>query len=375
MRSRKDRKGALVICLFLFALNGLNAGESVWKLRISVDKANIRLEPDAESPVASSALKGTTLDSYEKVGEWFRVVIGPDEKGFLVIGYIHSSDVEIIEEKMTTEPDFWMGESEFFQGIGLHIKLSGAQNYFGAGDIDKGTGGFFDSMVDFVSTTGYTLEKVPAPFHTASDISGDIIFYIKPRLGIGLGVSYIYARKANTIRVYGERKIIWKYQIDSHPKISAVPIRLGLFFTHPIHRLFSVSLSGGLSLYLTKYLFSLSSEWDDVKNVYQNANAKGLGFQGGIGFEINLNPRAVLFIESQGRYAKISNFKGGQIDRKRVHSEYVYSEEKGTLYYMEDEKYSYLAIYKDEPSGLKTVRKATFDFSGFSLRAGLIFKF
>lgn len=375
MRSRKDRKSVLVVCLFLFALNGLNAGESEWKLRISVDKANIRLEPDAESPVASTALKGTSLDSYEKVGEWFRVVIGPDEKGFLVIGYIHSGDVEIIEEKTTPEPDFWIEESGIFQGIGLHIKLSGAQNYFGAGDIDKGTGGLFDSMVDFISTTGYTLDKVTASFHTGADISGDIIFYVKPRLGIGLGVSYIYARKANTIRVYGEREIIWKYQIDSQPEISAVPIRLGFFFTHPIHRLFSFSLSGGFSLYLAKYLYSLSSEWDEVKSIYQNANAKGFGFQGGIGFEINLNPRAVLFIESQGRYAKISNFKGEQIDRKRVHSEYVYSKEKGTLYYMEDDKYSYLAIYKDEPYGLKTIRKANFDFSGFSLRAGLIFKF
>jgi len=374
MKLKSYLKHIILVFIIPLALCPIYSDASEWKLKISVEKANIRLEPDIKSPVVSTALKGTILESYEKVGEWFRVVLGPDEKGFTVIGYIHLSDVDIIREKTTKEPDFWGEEPEFFREIGLRIKLSGGLNYFFAGDIDKGIRGLYDSMADFLSSAGYTLDKRTESFHTGLDISGDIIFYVKPRLGIGLGAGFIRATETNLLIVSG-KDIIEEQKIGSTPTISVVPIRLGLFFTLPIHRLFSISFNGGTALYLAKYSYSLATVWDDMNIIGQNANAKGLGFHGGIGLEVKLNQRASFIIEGQGRYAKISNFKGEEIEREKVAPNNVYSVENGMLYYLEDEKYPYLAIRKEEPSGFKTIRKATFDLSGFSLRAGLIIKF
>ncbi len=363
-----------ILCFLPLNAIASNLNSSEWELKISVEKANIRMEPDKNSPVVSTLKKGTILESYEKVDEWFRVVLGPDEKGFTVIGYIHSSNVEIIKEKTTKELDFWEEEPEFFKGIGLSLRLSGGLDYFSAGDIDKGTRGEFDSTADFLSSAGYTLDKRTESFRTGFDVSGDIIFYIKPRVGIGLGAGFIRATETNLLVVTG-KNIILDHQIGVAPKITAVPIRLGLFFTLPIHRLLSISLNGGASLYLAKYSYDLSTTWDDMNNIRQHANAKGLGFHGGIGLEVSLNPRVAFFIEGQGGHAKISNFKGEETEREHVGFDYVYSQEKGTLYYLEGEKYPYLAILAEEPSGFKTVRKASFDFSGFSLRAGLIVKF
>ena len=304
------------------------------------------------------------------------MIIGPDEKGFSVIGYLHSSDVEIIKEKTTKELDFWEEEPEFSKGIGLSLRLSGGLNYFPSGEIDNGIRGVFDSTADFLSSAGYTLDKRPESFRTGFDVSGDIIFYIKPRVGIGLGAGYIRATETSLLVVTG-KNIILDHQIGVAPKITAVPVRLGLFFTLPINRLLSISLNGGASLYLAKYSYDLSTTWDDMNNIRQRANAKGLGFHGGIGLEVHLNPRVIFFIEGQGRHAKISNFKGEETEREYggFGFDYVYSREKGTLYYLEGEKYPYLAILEEEPSGFKTVRKATFDFSGFGLRAGLKIKF
>jgi len=378
VRLQRHLKSLLVVCLLPLSLHALNSDTTEWKLKISVEKANIHLEPDAESPVVSTASKGTILDSYEKSGEWFRVVIGPDEKGFSVIGYLHSSDVVIIKEKIVKEPDFWEEEPEFFKGIGLRVKLSGGLSFFNAGDIDKGTRSFFDSTSYFLSSEGYTLDKKIESIHTAYDVSGDIVLYVKPQLGIGLGVSYIYAHGTNLIIVSGGN-IPLNVQIGSRPEISTVPIRLGLFFTLPIHRLFSISFNSGTSFYLTKYSYSLYTDWKDLKNIFQTATARNLGFHGGIGLEVSLNQRAVFFIEGQGRYAKISNFKGKEIVTEwsvtQSYIGYVHSEENGTLYYLENDKYSYLAIREEEPSGFKTIRKATFDLSGFSLRVGFIVKF
>lgn len=366
----------LILCLFPLSVSALNSSLSEWELKVTVDKANIRLEPDINSPVVSTVSKGTVLESYEKAGEWFRVVLGPDEKGFTVIGYIHSSDVEVTREKISTELEFWAEEPEFFEGIGLSLRLSGGLNYFSAGDIDKGTRGLFDSTADFLSSAGYTLDKRTESFRTGFDVSGDIIFYVKPRFGIGLGAGYIRATGTNLLVVTG-KNIILDNQIWIAPKITAVPIRLGLFFTLPVHRLLSISLNGGASLYLAKYSYDLATTWVDMNNIRQMVNAKGVGFHGGIGFEVNLNPKVTFFIEGQGRYAKISNFKGEETEREFVGFgfDYVYSREKGTLYYLEGEKFPYLAILGEEPSGFKSVRKATFDFSGFGLRAGLIIKF
>lgn len=378
MRLQGHLKSLLVVCLFPLTIYALNSDTTEWKLKISVEKANIRLEPNVESPVVSTVLKGTILDSYEKVGEWFRVVVGPDEKGFSIIGFIHSSDVDIIEEKTTKEPDFWEEEPEFFEGIGLRVKLSGGLDYFYSGDIEKGARGMYDSTAYFFSSGGYTLEQGTESCHTGFDVSGDIIFYVKPQVGIGIGGGYMQATGTNYLNVSG-KDIPWMHQFGGSRRITTVPIRLGLFFILPVHRLFSITFNGGTSLYMTNYSYALARAWKDMKSIFHKANAKGLGFHGGIGLEVNLTQRVAFFIEGQGRYAKISNFKGKATETEYVVSKsyvgYVSSEEKGTLYYLEDENFPSLVIRNNEPSGFKTIRKATFDFSGFSLRAGVIIKF
>lgn len=374
MRLHYDIKCLVLICMVLLTCYPLYSDTSQWKIKISVEAANIRLEPAAESPVVSTRPKGTVLDSYEKTGEWFRVVIGPDEKGFTLIGYLHSSDVEVVEEKIIKEPDFWEEEPEFFEGIGLRVKLSGGLSFFGSGDIDKGTRGFFDSTADFFFSSGYTVDKRPESFAPALDISGDIIFSIKPRIGIGLGTSYIRASGKNFLLVSG-RELYLEQQVGSIPKISVITLRLGVFFTIPIHRSFSICLNGGPSLYLARYSYALETNIKDITDIFQKATAQNLGFHGGLGLAVDLTKRSVFFIEGQARYAKISNFEGEGKLREEVDSDIVYSEEKGKLYYIEDEKYSYLTIRNEEPSGYKTIRKASFNLSGISLRAGLIIKF
>jgi hypothetical protein len=384
MRIHNHSKFLLVMFFFLAILVALNAGASEWKLKISVEKANIHREPNAESPIVSTTLKGTILDSYEKIGDWFRVIIGPDEKGFTVIGYIHSSDAQVLKEKISKEPDFWEVEPEFFRGIGLSVKLSGGLSYFGSGDIDRGIRGLFDSKADSLSTAGYLIDERTDPLHTGIEISGDIIYSIKPRIGIGLGIDYIYATVKNLLIVMG-KELPTEQQISSSPKINAVPIRLGVFFKFPLHRLFSISVSGGPSLYLTEYSYALDTSWgwEDFTSIFQEAKAKSFGFHGEIGLEVNMSRRAVFFIEGQGRYAKISNFEGEEKTKELVYLQeekyigydYIVTKEKGKLYYMEDGQYPYLAIREEEPSGFKNMRKATFDLSGLSLRAGLIIKF
>ena len=69
MRLKSCLKSLIVICLFPLAIYAVNQDTSEWKLKISVEKAFIRLKPDINSPIESTVVKGTILESHEKVEE------------------------------------------------------------------------------------------------------------------------------------------------------------------------------------------------------------------------------------------------------------------------------------------------------------------
>ncbi len=381
MKMRSSLIILLVTCVFPLNIAALNSYSSEWKLRVSVEKANIRLEPDVKSPVITTAAKETILESYEKLGLWFKVIIRSDEEGFMSMGYILSSDVEIISEKISKETDFWEEEPEQFQGIGFKVKFTGGFGYFSGGDIGRGIEGMYDQRSDFISSQGFSLDDYPKSFHIDTEFTGDLIIDITPNLGIGIGSGYIHATHASTLIFYKEESRYKLDQMTSLPEISVIPLRVGLFLSIPIHRLFNISLNGGTGIYWAEYIYSLGSTWGEINDIGHVANAAGLGFHGGIGLELNLHRRAVFLIECQGRYAKFSNFKGTATIREwgapllGGYRDSMTTVEEGSLYYLEDNGYPGLVISKDIPTGLNFVEKANFDLSGFSIRAGLKIRF
>lgn len=94
-------KGFFFLILLLMAsilfLTTIAEGARI-KLRVNVENANIRLKPTIESTIISKAPLGAILESEEKVGNWYKVNLPPDESGFVVSGYIHESIVEVVEE-------------------------------------------------------------------------------------------------------------------------------------------------------------------------------------------------------------------------------------------------------------------------------------
>ncbi|MCP2520876.1 SH3 domain-containing protein [Candidatus Aminicenantes bacterium AC-335-A11] len=86
----------LLLVFLLFFWGIIQAGNL--KVRVIVDKANVRLKPSLNSQIISKVPLGAILESEGKFGEWYRVNLPPDEYGFVVSGYIHESVVEVVEE-------------------------------------------------------------------------------------------------------------------------------------------------------------------------------------------------------------------------------------------------------------------------------------
>lgn len=372
------RKHLLFLILGVYVLQqnilALNSESSKWTLKIVSEKANIRLTSGKESPVVATLLQGTILHSYEKTEEWFRIIIGPDESGFTIIGYLHSSEVEILEVKVDKEPDFWQEELEFFEGIGLSVQLSGGFTQFFGKEINDGASGLFGSWADYFTTSGYTLDTRTKTFHSAYDVAGEIIYEIKPNLGVGLGLGIISGSKTSLLIVSGQ-DIFVEQKFAGTPRVRAVPIRLGLFLTLPIDRLVSLSFNAGPSLYFTKFSYFLGPDWKERESLIQIARSRKLGIHGGVALNLEMNKRVALFIEGHGRYAKVSNFEGEEIRTRYVDNQELTSVEEGTLYLLEDENKLYFAVLKEEPTGFQRAKKVIFDLSGIGLRVGLRVKF
>ncbi|MFW6128919.1 MAG: hypothetical protein ACOC6P_01565 [Candidatus Aminicenantaceae bacterium] len=368
-----------ILCLVYFSslpLGALKRNTSYWKIKVTAEKSKVRVERDLQSPVATIFPKGKMFKSYEKLDEWFRVVV-TDELGFTIIGYIHSSEVEVLKEQKSSPTEFWEVESKPFKGINLNIKLTMGVNYFSGGTIGKGTKGIFDSTSVYISSFGYEETKKFNPLHSGHQLSGDIIYHFTPQLGIGVGAGYSFSFSKSTVSfTHNEIDGLFSY-MDSRLDMDIIPLRLGLFLIFPLNKTFNLCLNAGPSVYIVNYSYTLNSKHPYYQTTLHKATSSGLGIQGGLGVDIKLNSRVFFFIEGQGRYAKITNLEGSI-------QQWVYSESfplqnpqknEGIFYYLSGELYPCLAVFKEGTPLEENAQKAVFDFSGFSLQTGIRLRF
>ncbi len=88
----------VVLTCFTLSMLALTAEGAEMKVKVKVEKAQIRLKPSSESTVVGEAPLGAVLETKGKEGVWFIIALPSEELGFIISGYIHESQVEIIEE-------------------------------------------------------------------------------------------------------------------------------------------------------------------------------------------------------------------------------------------------------------------------------------
>ena len=377
-----------IICLSVILFSCLLSAAE--KIIVINERANIRLKPDLKSNLICTVSKGTILEFYEKTGEWYKVNLPPDKNGLVVTGYIHSSVVEIVTKKVIPEkPVSSLSESAQIdllskqqinqispaRGFGIGVKLLGGMSYLSVKDINDGVKGYNDRWV-YCNTTlyGWTAHGEVKPIHYGPDFAGDIIINFTHKFGVQFGTGYIQgAKTSETSLTKGTTEDIATYK----PRVSAIPIRLGIFYNILISRTVNVVLNSGGGWYFTKYHYDYFRESDNGYIWYKQkdrASANGPGFFGGIGLEFKITSKMAFILESQGRYAKISGFEGTY---EYTSSHLGCGKGEGTLYYMlSSEKWPYVFICREKPGAPYTnVREARVDFSGFTIRSGLKIRF
>ncbi len=410
----------LVICLLaILLMPGITQAENL-KLRIIVNQAKIHMRPDARSLVLSMSGLGTVLESDKKVGNWFRVILPPDDKGSQLTGFVHVNLVEVIieepekqpakevpleeekpvEEKPVKEkpsipptetieptkptpptktpPPSVLEPSEESQ-IGFSMKVHGGMSYLFSNDIND----HLQATTDYWNDRGVDVEGEFDLMQNGIEFGGEFIVNLTPHIGIGLGGGYMQASSESTVNN------VWfgySYQDTARPKVTVIPLTLSAYFDLPLAKRLSFAVQAGLGYYLGTFSwdYSYESELDDFKENWEG-KSNALGFHGGLGFEFNFSSRIALFVEGFGRYAKLKALKG---DYTFEETFFGYqgqgSIDEATLWYYEwrssltGNYYPTLEFNDEKPeetSFLKNVREGEFDLTGISVRVGIRIRF
>jgi len=263
------------------------------------------------------------------------------------------------------------------QGGGL--KLFGAYGSISGGDLYDGLKGPIDYYKQLFDSAGFGLSGDFKSFRSSWEAGGDFIFYFTPVMGVGFGASYLQTLPAKTSLTITDPPHP-DATMDLAPKVTVIPVRASLYASVPMAAGLNLSFHAGVSYYFAKAEFTWRLEQTpSFQQLVVKAKGQGVGFHGGLGLEFKFSPSAALVLEAAGRVARISGFTG---DAAATSSGGGSSSISGTLYYL---KYDYgllgihpeVGISETEPSDphYSDVREAVVDLSGFSLRAGFLFRF
>ncbi len=266
----------------------------------------------------------------------------------------------------------------FAQESRLKIKLFGGYGYLSGGDLNAGTEGLFNLWGDLAMALGATRSGEFKAAHFGVNFGGDIIFMFTPTIGIGFGSEYLRASRDSqaVFTLPGET-----LTISATPTASAIPLKASLYLCVPAGEGVRMVLHAGAGYYLARMSNNvLISEPPDSLEYRNEADGKGIGFHGGLGFEVDFSPNAGFFIEARGRYAKFDGFTG---DFTFLAGGVPLTTESGTLYYSENEGflstfYPFIMVTDTAPvpsASVRNVREAKIDFSGASAVAGFYIRF
>jgi hypothetical protein len=215
-----------------------------------------------------------------------------------------------------------------------------------------------------------------SPLHFGFSFEGELTVFLASRLAVGINAGYIYRELNEQATLFSVSKVDATYNYAKPTEVSAYPLTfLGYLFS-PLGSKFHIYFKGGGGIIQAKYIDREAvKKADEAKFSYPAlalAEARGSTYLGGIGLDYKFDPSIGFFIEATAQSAKVSGFSGKNT-----------LGEKGNLYFFEeyapqlDFWQAKMQVLPQEPAGenIRSVREATADFSGFSVKIGLLLKF
>ncbi len=367
-----------IASLFLFSAS-LEASserqEVKLKLIVIAEKAPVYFDPDTSSPIIGNYIKGIRLTSAGIDKGMYRVMVRLESEDRSTIGYIAAKDVKVLDDKADAGTSDLSGfEEKKFSYIGLDIYAGAGPAWFDGGDITNGVRGLSEEMAATLAGLGYAIaDRNVGNFRSGLSVYPDLVFHLSPKLSVGIGGEYSYARNLDTLG-YAEGGAL--RNADATATLKAFVVRPGIHLTLPLSPSLEVRLTGGPVFivmnfrYERNYLTSLITE-----SLRLSAKDWAVGAQAGVAFEFRLNERLGFFLGVRGQVARAGSLEGDEhrliLDRNGI--DVSEPAKTGTLGFTRRSGFPVLTVPGED--GASDLKNAVFDFTGIGLSAGLRIRF
>jgi len=391
---RRPFVGAVLGMIVFLAGPGWGSAQAV-KIRIIADEGHVRLLPNPQSSLLKAVPKGAVFPADDIENEWYRVFLPGGRGEYDLIGFIHRDEAEKVETA-SLRPEEGPAVPEPSRRP-LSLKISGGTARCRTGfpnTVREYLGAYFRAEAAAAKNLVVLQGDIP-PVHNGYSAAADLLVEFG-RLGLGLGAEYIRVDGAGSMNFATKHWTPDLYSFSMTDRLTVVPVRANVYADVLRSRFGRILVYGGAGLYFGHF----SDVWNGVnekgETLYfsQRADASALGFQAGLEIEIRLSERLSLVAEAAGRRAVIDGFTGtaegtpGWFHPKSGISE---TPRSGILYSYELQMTTdgpwipELLIFDAPPTAkslglssrqrLRGAAEARLDFTGYSARLGLRFKF
>ena len=260
----------------------------------------------------------------------------------------------------------------------VSFKLMGGLTWINGDDYNKGIVG----QNQYIKATTISMSGAYEKLSSGLKFQAEVINYLNPRMGIGLGGGYF--RTSNESKVTSHGMLVdvpYDNESTYNSKVSVIPFFLNFhYLARPAPKL-KLDLFGGPTFNIVQFNFqnpSITPTFSTTETVAFTASIAALGLQGGLGLNFEITPNIALVADGYFRYTKVSNIKGNWSD--------IVSSPTGTTlisnaeYYLwyydyaDGGSYSQIGFYdKNGPTGssVSGARKADIKLSGIVILAGI----
>jgi hypothetical protein len=213
-------------------------------------------------------------------------------------------------------------------------------------------------------------------FNSGFDFEGEILLSIHPRFMLSAGSGFYYGEvKPENTELFIQRPAGDFSYIHPHT-LSVIPVTFSGYYLHPLFGKIKLFVRAGAGLVWAKYIERVGyKNFTVIKYTYtidQKATARSPLFLGGGGIFFETEPGINFFVEGSYRWAKISGFRGQNLESST--SELYYLEEYDNDLDFWQAKLL-ISSNKPESESIRAVKKAAIDLSGFSIKLGFMIRF
>lgn len=223
--------------------------------------------------------------------------------------------------------------------------------------------------LDFISGDARAL-------HLGVDFEAELMLSLSRwiKLGLSAGYGHGFLDEEATLLTVSQDGVLTERARPT--KVSAYPLLLSGYVNIPLGRKFNVYLRAGAGAILAKYVSREAQKKAGDKRfsypVYDMAKARRPTYLGGLGLSYSFDESLGFFVEAAVRSARVEGLTGENQLAQR-----------GTLYGYEEISWltrhwqPKMHVQPEAPSGTRyrDMHEATVDFSGYSIKMGLILKF